>query len=275
MNNKVIRLDSMLSNIEKEKINVIRNFWTSDDNIVYQELEKAIIDTLEPGVIAKRYPKRFLRENIVIDSVLDLFPEKMPRIIIDQYDMQDDLEDIVLEMKENLKIQLDDKNEDMIIHFENGDNNQELKIQLKELNNQLNDNIRIIELENWYADQERNKRSLEKELSLFEEREFEFPNDIETEIVFGKRSQGSVADQLTNELLEDRLISKDKKSKIELSGKHFKINGDKQAKNIWLKYKEIYEEFSGLKMSKDSKLKFEIDPNLEQEREVNIFKRSI
>ena len=38
-----------------------------------------------------------------------------------------------------------------------------------------------------------------------------------------------------------------------------KINGDKQPKNIWNKYKMIFEEKSGIALSKDSKLKFKVE----------------
>jgi len=38
-----------------------------------------------------------------------------------------------------------------------------------------------------------------------------------------------------------------------------KVNGDKQPKNIWNKYKEIFEEESGIALTKDSKLKFNVE----------------
>ena len=74
---------------------------------------------------------------------------------------------------------------------------------------------------------------------------------------FGKSS--TVEDKIGYELRRDRLIATGEVSEVELSGKHMKINGDKQPKNIWNKYKEIFEEASGIELSKDSKLKFKVE----------------
>lgn len=74
---------------------------------------------------------------------------------------------------------------------------------------------------------------------------------------FGKSS--TVEDKIGYELRKDRLIANGEVSEVELSGKHMKINGDKQPKNIWNKYKEIFEEASGIELSKDSKLKFKVE----------------
>jgi len=74
---------------------------------------------------------------------------------------------------------------------------------------------------------------------------------------FGKSS--TAEDKIGYELRRDRLIATGEISDVELSGKHMKINGDKQPKNIWNKYKEIFEEASGIELSKDSKLKFKVE----------------
>ena len=75
----------------------------------------------------------------------------------------------------------------------------------------------------------------------------------------GKGSSSTVEDKIGYELRKDRLIATGEVSEVELSGKHMKINGDKQPKNIWNKYKEIFEESSGIELSKDSKLKFKVE----------------
>lgn len=69
----------------------------------------------------------------------------------------------------------------------------------------------------------------------------------------------TVEDKIGYELRKDRLIATGEVSEVELSGKHMKVNGDKQPKNIWNKYKEIFEEASGIELSKDSKLKFKVE----------------
>lgn len=69
----------------------------------------------------------------------------------------------------------------------------------------------------------------------------------------------TVEDKIGYELRKDRLISTGEVSEVELSGKHMKINGEKQPTNIWKKYKEIFEEESGFELSSDSKLKFNVE----------------
>ena len=75
----------------------------------------------------------------------------------------------------------------------------------------------------------------------------------------GFGSSRTVEDKIGYELRKDRLIAAGEVSEIELTGKHMKVNGDKQPKNIWNKYKEIFEEESGIALTKDSKLKFNVE----------------
>lgn len=69
----------------------------------------------------------------------------------------------------------------------------------------------------------------------------------------------TIQDKIGYELRKDRLIVSGEQSEVELSGKHMKINGEKQPTNIWSKYKEMFEESSGIELSKDSKLKFKVE----------------
>ncbi len=66
-------------------------------------------------------------------------------------------------------------------------------------------------------------------------------------------------DVLLSELNKDGFIPKNGKHKIELTGKHLKINGQKQPANIFNKYKKIFEKELGHELSKDSKIKIEAD----------------
>ncbi len=77
---------------------------------------------------------------------------------------------------------------------------------------------------------------------------------------FIKVNNGSLADQLAKELLEDRLISLEEISILKLTGKHMKINGEKQPSNIWKKYKAIYESVTEIMLSKNSSMEMEINP---------------
>ncbi len=67
-----------------------------------------------------------------------------------------------------------------------------------------------------------------------------------------------LSDKIGRELNRDGLLEIGKANKVELSGKHLKINGDKQPKNIWSKYKMLYEENTGAALTKNSKIELDI-----------------
>jgi hypothetical protein len=89
---------------------------------------------------------------------------------------------------------------------------------------------------------------------MFREFNFSFPE--EGEFYFG--GHGKASDKIARELNEDGLIKIGENNEVELSGKHLKINGDKQPNNIYEKYKRIFEESTGMKLTPDSKVKFDI-----------------
>ena len=64
------------------------------------------------------------------------------------------------------------------------------------------------------------------------------------------------SDALGNALNKDGLLIPGQENKVELTGKHLKINGEKQPNNIYQKYKRIFEEVSGSTLEKNSKLQF-------------------
>lgn len=64
------------------------------------------------------------------------------------------------------------------------------------------------------------------------------------------------SDALGNALNKDGLLIPGQENKVELTGKHLKINGEKQPTNIYQKYKRIFEEASGTSLEKNSKLQF-------------------
>lgn len=59
-------------------------------------------------------------------------------------------------------------------------------------------------------------------------------------------------------LNRDGLLIPNQENSIELTGKHLKINGEKQPTNLWQKYKRIFEQESGTVMQKNSRLVFRI-----------------
>lgn len=66
-------------------------------------------------------------------------------------------------------------------------------------------------------------------------------------------------DILGNALNRDELLIPNKINNIELTGKHLKINGEKQPNNIWSKYKRIFEESSGTPLQRNSKIIFDYE----------------
>jgi hypothetical protein len=67
------------------------------------------------------------------------------------------------------------------------------------------------------------------------------------------------SDALGNALNRDGLLIPNQSNKVELTGKHLKINGEKQPSNIYQKYRRIFEEQSGTTLEKNSKLQFSFE----------------
>jgi beta-lactamase regulating signal transducer with metallopeptidase domain len=98
---------------------------------------------------------------------------------------------------------------------------------------------------------------------LFIEPSGEFPESQRIdghvdEMDYGRRSS-NFSETLGNALNRDGLLIPNKENKVELTGKHLKINGEKQPTNIYQKYKRIFEETSGTTLEKNSKLEFKFE----------------
>lgn len=72
-------------------------------------------------------------------------------------------------------------------------------------------------------------------------------------------SGGKVSDIIGAELNRDGLLEPYKTNQVQLTGKHLKINGEKQPKNIWGKYKRMYEEKTGMSLSKKARIDFKVE----------------
>ncbi len=83
------------------------------------------------------------------------------------------------------------------------------------------------------------------------------------------RTDNNLKSKMSRTLAEDDFL-KIGKNKIELSGKHMKINGEKQPSNIWNKYKKVYEQYVGSDLNKDSKIVFEIDYDGKQKSKMRL-----
>lgn len=73
---------------------------------------------------------------------------------------------------------------------------------------------------------------------------------------FEKHDSKNFSEAIGNALNRDGLLIQGQENKVELTGKHLKINGEKQPGNIYQKYKRIFEEQSGTTLQKNSKLEF-------------------
>ncbi len=69
---------------------------------------------------------------------------------------------------------------------------------------------------------------------------------------------GGFTEVLGDALKQDGFLIPGKENDIELSLKSMKINGEKQPSNIHTKYKRIFEEVTGTRMDKKSKIKFSV-----------------
>ena len=71
--------------------------------------------------------------------------------------------------------------------------------------------------------------------------------------------RGTVVDKIGSMLNKDGLLKEYKTNKIELSGKHLKINGEKMPQALFEKYKDIYQESTGAPLTKGSKMVFDVE----------------
>jgi len=97
--------------------------------------------------------------------------------------------------------------------------------------------------------------------------QFEFLNDFEfgdddANIFRSEESDfksGTVVDKIGRMLNRDGLLKQYKSNKIEITGKHLKINGEKMPNALFEKYKNIYEDATGAPLTKKSKMVFEVE----------------
>lgn len=94
---------------------------------------------------------------------------------------------------------------------------------------------------------------------------FEFFGDMEGEDFRFYRGgeptdrNGTVVEKIGSMLNRDGLLKEYKANKIEITGKHLKINGEKMPSAIFEKYKNIYQESTGAPLTKNSKMVFDVE----------------
>jgi beta-lactamase regulating signal transducer with metallopeptidase domain/adenylate kinase family enzyme len=254
---RAVKLDSIIDSEKKESFEKLRKYWIeSDTEIEIEEIHDLLSDTLLPGknaIILKE--ERLKKKHLKLDSIWDLFPEKMPNIMLFENDENEEKQ-IIIELKEELG-NLEEEQERIIIELKK-------EMGLTKDEDERREEI-IFEIEKEFTEGIDRDEEIEIVVEGFPKREgqaFFFSKDD---------SSNKVSDHISNNLLRDGLISPEEVNTIELTGKFMKINGDKQPKNIWKKYKKIYEKHTGIEMHKKSKLRFELTPP--EEKEIRLRRR--
>lgn len=179
-------------------------------------------------------------------------------------------------LNDDLFQQLEDIEEIRTLRFEDWEDLSDLKNlkELKELRNfenlfesdhhLLSDSVFSIfrfdgeRLKNFDWDSFGNLEALRDLQQLEALEDFDFQFDVDGDARFFGEGGNTVVDKIGYALQRDGLLEEYKLNKIELSGKHLKINGDKMPSALYNKYKDIYQESTGAPLTKSSKLVFEI-----------------
>jgi beta-lactamase regulating signal transducer with metallopeptidase domain len=92
-------------------------------------------------------------------------------------------------------------------------------------------------------------------------KDFKFDDDgmniFRDDQVFSRN--GTVVERISEMLNKDGLLREYKSNKIEITGKHLKINGEKMPNALFEKYKNIYQESTGAPLTKNSKMVFDVE----------------
>lgn len=244
------RLDERLGELDSLPIKIERRMFEFPDGDwveIEKELEKfdhIWIDSIKEGVFAELREKELRFHEHHFDSILGLLPDKlknMNRFFPEQ------------EISVKILKELEDAHEGIQWYSDD-------------------ENGFVIELEKELRDKHRGHENFWHHDNQGDDNIFFFGKpdnlhlfDHSDELHFFEKRSMNVSDHIARHLVKDRLIDSQEENKIELTGKHMKINGDKQPKNIWKKYKEIYEEKTGIELTKKSKLEFEIQAKSKRE----------
>jgi len=273
---KVIRLDSIISNIEMPDLKLKMEAFEHDPKFSYRFFMDSINNS----------EYEFFSDNIKIelDSILELIPDKMPeiyfhpgkeklkeRIAIEMRQQEEVLQDMKKELEKNVIILRGEKDKMK---------DEKFRIILEE-QKKLHEHHegkhlkKMFEKELYEIKHKKKGLDHEYEILLNELGDEGIKIHLDDELIdvrnvlrskdnknhfFYKTGSNNVSDKIMSTLLSDGLIDADTGAEIELTGKFLKINGDKQAENIWKKYKKIYEDQTGIELTRKSKLKFELDP---------------
>jgi beta-lactamase regulating signal transducer with metallopeptidase domain len=139
-----------------------------------------------------------------------------------------------------------------------GESFQQLEEMMKRLNDMRFEELeglnRLEELEGLNRLEELEHLKELEQLKGLEHFDFEFP-DFNS---FNYRWESNANQTMSRSLNQDGLLKIDEENEIELTDKHLKINGEKQPGNIHDKYKRMFEKSTGMKITDDFKVKFNV-----------------
>jgi beta-lactamase regulating signal transducer with metallopeptidase domain len=229
-NMEAYKMDSLIKKIEK------KNYFFPEKELAemeaalrFQDFDKFWVDSLRKDIEKEIADNRFFRNDNNIDSIMDLLPKglkDMKRYLPDVYSGLSKIED------QHNSLRKYSKEESEILR--------RLSPHRKDL---FEDEARILK----HMNEDLLHLGHKGKVDLFE---------------FVPQT---ASDVILHSLLKDELIEAGEKTKVELSGKQMKINGEKQPSNIWKKYKRIYEEETGLELTKKSKMEFELSAKSRRE----------
>lgn len=270
-----IKLDSILGEIELKELEGLRSYFIKDE--IFRELEdenlfryevihEMIADSLKDHLKEIEEETAYIvKRSIEMDSVWDLLPERLPNINIWR-DNESELEDIIIDINDNVIIDLKNHEEATIMALKQSKKAMEKAQKEYEKAMKRSEKDKLKNSYRYYFN-----HNLPKPPSPPKIYEYTVPKN---NFYFETRSN-RVSDHLHKHLAKDQLIDPSETTKIELTHKFLKINGDKQPKNIWKKYKKLYEEFTGLELTKGSKLKFELEASINNHSREHFFRMNI
>jgi len=233
-----VNMDSVLNLLNEQYDDFPQWKDNNELNFNFDDFDDLVIDTIKDGI---RYQslesksiesKLFAQDNdIIIDSIWDLFPHNYSN------------------WSNNGKALFDNNFPQRVKDLFEGPH---LGSNLKEFRSIQDDLLsQHDEISKWVLKHDSIPQKLFENLEKQNILKYESEN---LNGLFDLPSQETVADAICKKLLEDELIDDEGESKVELTGKNMKINGEKQPSNIWKKYKKIYESKTGLELIKGSKM---------------------
>ena len=239
LSRNAVNMDSVLDHLKDSYSNFPQ--WGNENKFQFnfEDYDDIMIDTIRDGVKYFSFENDLFEENdeIIIDSLWDLFPHKLPQWSNDENSLFNN------EFPERIKELLQGQNKNL----------KEFRLKQDDI---LSNENRFPE---WVFENEK-----------FPEELLEMQNDLflenrKLQNLFQRQGGETVANIISRKLLEDELIDSEGDTKVELTGKFMKIKGEKQPSNIWKKYKKIYESNTGLELTKNSKLVINISNETKEE----------